>query len=108
MDLTQKHCQPCEGGMPPLTEEEAKELLKQIQGWELVEGKKIRKVFEFKNFKQAMEFVNTVAAIAEQEGHHPDIHISWNKVTLELWTHAIKGLSENDFIVAAKVEKIRT
>lgn len=91
-----------------MTEEEAKELLKQIQGWELVEGKKIRKVFEFKNFKQAMEFVNTVAAIAEQEGHHPDIHISWNKVTLELWTHAIKGLSENDFIVAAKVEKIRT
>lgn len=78
-------------------------MLQQVSGWTMEGGSKITKTFTFKNFKQAMSFVNKVADLAEREGHHPDIEISWNKVTLTLWTHAIGGLSQNDFIVAAKV-----
>lgn len=105
MNLTEKKCVPCEGGTPPLSREEAEKLLQEVSGWQL-EDKMIRKHFRFKNFVEAMKFVNKVAAVAEQECHHPDIKISWNKVTLELWTHAIGRLSENDFIVAAKVDAI--
>ena len=105
MNLTEKKCVPCEGGTAPLTKEEAEKLLKEVTGWQIDE-KIIKKQFRFKNFIEAMKFVNKVAELAEQEGHHPDMKISWNKVTLELWTHAIGGLSENDFIVAAKVDKL--
>ncbi len=107
MNLLQKKCVACEGGVPPLTEEESHKYLSQTLGWELLEGaKKIKKEFKFKNFKEAIVFVNNVADLAESEGHHPDIHIFYNKVQLELWTHAIGGLSENDFIVAAKVNAL--
>lgn len=105
MNLTEKRCVSCEGGTPPLSKTEAENLLKEVSNWKL-EGKMIRKQFKFKNFVEAMKFVNKVAEIAESEGHHPDMKISWNKVTLELWTHSIGGLSENDFIVAAKVDAI--
>jgi len=106
-DLTTKKCTPCEGGTPPLNGEKVGEYLKQIPEWTLAEGKKkISRTFKFKNFKEAMAFLNKVALIAEEEGHHPDIHLSYNKLTLELWTHAIKGLSENDFIVAAKIDSL--
>ena len=74
--------------------------------WEVVDNKKIRHEFKFKDFKEAMAFINKVAEIAESEGHHPDIHIFYNKVTIELWTHFIGGLHENDFIVASKIELI--
>ena len=74
--------------------------------WEVLEGKKIRHEFKFANFVQAMAFVNQVAAIAEEENHHPDLHIFYNRVVIELWTHAVGGLSENDFILAAKIEKL--
>jgi len=104
MNLTEKKCKPCEGGTPPLTEEQSSELLKQTPGWEIKDGHVYRQ-FKFKNFVEAMEFVSKVAGIAEQEQHHPNITINYNKVSIELWTHAINGLSENDFIVAAKINE---
>ena len=109
MDLSQKKCVPCEGGTPPMAIEEAKELLRQINQWQLLQingTDTIEKKFKFKDFAEAMEFVNKVADLAESESHHPDITINWNKVTLQLSTHAIKGLSENDFIMAAKIDRL--
>ena len=104
MDLTAKKCVPCEGGMLPLLAAEVPALLQKVPGWEAAENTRIFREFTFKNFKDAMTFVDAVAALAEEEGHHPDILIHrWNKVRLELTTHAIKGLSENDFILAAKI-----
>ena len=97
---------PCEEGGEALSPREAEELLKEIKGWEIEEYKKIFKNFRFKDFKEAMVFVDKVAGVAEAEGHHPDIHIFYNKVALELWTHAIGGLLENDFIVASKIDAI--
>jgi len=106
--LAEKKCIPCEGGAVHLTSAAAKKLLTELSDWELVEkGSAISKEFIFKNFDKAMDFVNSVADMAELENHHPDIHILYNKVTLELSTHAIGGLSENDFILAAKVDSIR-
>lgn len=105
-DLTSKKCVPCEGGMPPLEDEKVKELLKEIPEWILEEGKIVRR-FQFKDFREAIVFVNKVADLAEKENHHPNISIfGWNKVKLTFFTQAIKGLSENDFIMAAKVDQI--
>jgi len=106
MELKEKKCVPCEGGVPTLSEKEAKELLNKVHSdWKLEENKITRK-FSFVNFKQNMDFVNKIAEIAEDEGHHPDLHISYAKLTVELTTHAIGGLSENDFIVAAKIDQV--
>ncbi len=103
-DFALQHCVPCEGGTAPLTREDAQAILEYVPGWTLdAEGKKITREFSFKDFTEAMIFVNHVAAIAEKEQHHPDIHIWWNKVKLELSTHAISGLSTNDFVIAARV-----
>lgn len=104
-DLSQKKCVPCEGGTKPLSEEIVNQFLPQIPTWDIKDGK-VHKKFKFKNFKEAMAFVNKVAEIAQQEGHHPDIYIFYNKVELNLITHAIGGLSENDFIVAAKIDEL--
>lgn len=107
IDLLSKKCVACEGGMPPMSKEESQRYLSEVLGWEIIEhNKKITKELTFKNFKEAMAFINKVADLAESEGHHPDIHVFYNKVTFELWTHAIGGLSENDFILAAKINKI--
>lgn len=89
-----------------LTQEQIKNLLLQVKNWEFLESSKIVKEFKFGDFVQAMKFVNQIAEIAENEGHHPDISIRYNKVEITLWTHFVKGLSENDFIVAAKIENI--
>lgn len=106
-DLTEKKCIPCEGDVSPFVGKELMDYISQLhEKWEVVEGKKIRYQFKFKDFKEAMKFVNKIAEIAEDEQHHPDIKIVYNKVTIELWTHAIGGLSENDFILAAKIEKL--
>ncbi|PIP73848.1 MAG: 4a-hydroxytetrahydrobiopterin dehydratase [Candidatus Lloydbacteria bacterium CG22_combo_CG10-13_8_21_14_all_47_15] len=106
-NLTEKKCAPCEGGTLPLTEAEIVAYQKELTiPWEVVSGKKISRQFEFAGFTEAVVFVNEVARIAESDGHHPDIHIFYNKVTIDLWTHSIDGLSENDFILAAKIEKI--
>ena len=107
MNLTQKKCVPCEAGTPPLKDEEIKSLLGQIPTWQLKDGHLYKK-FKFKNFAEAIKFVNAVANVAEQERHHPDFCVHYNRVDVELWTHAINGLSENDFIVAAKIDKIIT
>lgn len=105
MPLLEKKCVPCEGGTAPLNDSETKNLLKEIPLWEIKNGHVFRQ-FKFKNFKESVAFVNKVAEIAEKEGHHPDITINYNKVSVELFTHSIKGLSENDFIVAAKISKL--
>ena len=105
MKLVQKKCIPCEAGTPPLDVEKVNELLIQISGWDLKEGHLYKK-FKFKNFIEAMKFLNLVAGIVENEGHHPDFCVHYNKVEIDLWTHAINGLSKNDFIVAAKIDKI--
>ncbi len=121
MDLTKKHCVPCEGGTLPLPDEKEDELIKSIrqaQYPEFTEGQvpswiltrdgthKITRQFKFEDFKKAMAFVNKVAELAESEGHHPDIKIVYNKVSLDLFTHAVGGLSENDFIMAAKINAL--
>lgn len=106
MDLISKKCVACEGGTLPLTGAALEPYRKEVKGWEVIEGKKIQKTFTFKDFKSALAFTNAVGNIAEAEGHHPDIRLSWGKVVVELWTHAIGGLSENDFIVAAKINRV--
>jgi 4a-hydroxytetrahydrobiopterin dehydratase len=106
-ELSRKSCVPCRGGIPPLGEEEARKLAAATPEWSVVEnGTRLVRKFEFADFRAAMEFVNRVAEIAEQEGHHPDIAIHWNKVELTLWTHKIGGLHENDFILASKVDRL--
>ncbi|MCM2264599.1 MAG: 4a-hydroxytetrahydrobiopterin dehydratase [Desulfuromonadales bacterium] len=104
-DLQEKHCRPCEGGTPPLAEAKVATLLRQLDGWER-EGSCIGKTFQFKNFHQTMAFVNAVAWIAHREGHHPDLSVGYNRCRVSYTTHAIGGLSENDFICAAKVNAL--
>ncbi|MFQ6025322.1 MAG: 4a-hydroxytetrahydrobiopterin dehydratase [Nitrosopumilaceae archaeon] len=106
MELHEKKCVPCETGGAPLLDVEVRKNLEKVSGWKL-NGKKIEREFVFKNFIEAMKFVNKIADLAETEGHHPDFQIHWNKVLLELWTHSMGGLSENDFIVAAKINNIK-
>jgi 4a-hydroxytetrahydrobiopterin dehydratase len=104
-ELVKKRCKPCEGGIPPLTREQAQSYLSQLAGWNLSEdGKSIQKLYKFKNFKEVIAFFNRIAEIAEQENHHPDLKIGYSRVEVELSTHSIKGLSENDFILAAKFD----
>ncbi len=106
MDLARKKCVPCEGGVKPFSRKVAKNYAKLVSGWKL-NGNKIQREFKFKNFLLAMKFVNNVARIAQKEGHHPDILLySWNHVRITTYTHAIDGLSENDFILAAKIDGI--
>ena len=106
--LSDKKCVACEGGTPPLTTEEIQNLKPQIPSWDVAaDEKSIAREFAFKNFKEALAFVNKVGEIAESEGHHPDLNLhNYKKVLVTLSTHAIHGLSENDFIVAAKIDKI--
>ena len=108
MHLTEKHCVPCEGGTDPLSNSAEDELLKEVKDWEIDRTfvHKIRRTFALKDFLEAMEFVKAIAEFAEEEGHHPDIHISYRKVTIEFYTHAILGLSVNDFIMAAKIDSL--
>lgn len=106
--LIKKKCLPCEGGVEPFTDAQAKAQLTQLDGWYLThEGKRIRKDWKVKHFMEAMKFFNACADVAEDDGHHPDLHLEgYRNMSVELWTHAIGGLSENDFILAAKVDQI--
>lgn len=107
-ELAKKKCVPCEGGVPPLSPKEAEEMLHQLDGWMLVDGHHmLAKSFTFKDFAQTIAFVNKIAAIAEEEGHHPDLTVSYGSLGVELMTHAIGGLSENDYILAAKIDEIK-
>jgi 4a-hydroxytetrahydrobiopterin dehydratase len=107
-ELTRKKCVPCEGGVPTLSEAEVDALLNNLPGWKKVEGgQRIRREWQVKNFMAGMDFLNEVAALAELEGHHPDFHlVGYRDLAIEIWTHAIGGLSENDFILAAKIDAI--
>ncbi len=105
--LAQKHCVPCMGGLPPLTPKEAAPLLETLgQNWKIITNHHLEKEYSFRNFKDALEFTNQVGKIAEEEGHHPDIYLTWGKVKLTIWTHKINGLTESDFILAAKCDQI--
>jgi len=104
-DLASGKCKPCEGGVAPLKEQEIRNLLQQVPGWEFKNGR-IAKTYEFKDHYQAMAFVNAAAWISHREDHHPDITVGYNQCRVEYWTHAIKGLSENDFICAAKLDRL--
>lgn len=104
-DLVTKQCKPCEGGVPPLSPAEITELMQQLAGWELSD-KLIVKTYDFKNYYQTMAFVNAVAWISHREDHHPDMTVGYNQCRVEYSTHAVNGLSENDFICAAKVDAL--
>ncbi len=107
IELANRNCLACEGDYPSLQASAIKIYLEQLHtSWQIIDEKKIKQTFKFKSFLEAIDFVNKIAKVAEKEGHHPDIYIFYNQVTIELWTHAIAGLSENDFIIAAKIEKI--
>ncbi len=107
-ELTRKHCAPCEGGIPPLPPDRVRDYLSSLPGWQLTaDGRRIRKEWRVKNFVAGLDFFNRIGQLAEEEGHHPDLHLTaYRDVAVELWTHAIGGLSENDFIVAAKIEQV--
>lgn len=106
--LSSQKCVPCEGGVPPLTHEKIEEYHSQIEGWTVEDDKKIHKDFKFKDFPEAIAFVNKAGDIAEDAGHHPDLNLhGWNNVTVTLYTHAIGGLSVNDFIIAARIDGIK-
>lgn len=105
-ELSKKTCVPCEGGALPLMKEDSNRLLEQVPGWTLSpDGLSISRAYSFERFDDAMVFANRVADIAESEGHHPDMLVQWGKVTITLSTHSIGGLSENDFILAAKIDE---
>ena len=105
--LAEKRCIPCRGGIPPLTAEEITPLLDQLEEWSVVDNHHLQKLVQFPDFKTALDFTNQVGALAEAEDHHPDIYLAWGKVELTLWTHKIDGLTESDFVMAAKVDRIR-
>jgi 4a-hydroxytetrahydrobiopterin dehydratase len=107
-ELTHKKCKPCEGGVEPYSADQAREQLEELRGWRLThDGQRIRKDWTVRNFMAGIDFFNRVALAAENEGHHPDLHLEgYRNVWVELWTHAIGGLSENDFILAAKIDEL--
>jgi 4a-hydroxytetrahydrobiopterin dehydratase len=107
MSLAEKHCVPCRGGVPPLKGQELTRMTAQVEGWQVVSEHHLMKEFKFPDFKTALDFVNKVGGIAEAEGHHPDLLLTWGKVEVKTWTHKIDGLTESDFILAAKVDRAR-
>lgn len=106
-NLAARKCEPCEKGTPALQGSELRELYGQLEGWNLVNEHHLEKEYNFKDFRQALDFVNRLGEVAEQEGHHPDVFLTWGKVKVTLWTHSVGGLSENDFILAAKADAVR-
>jgi 4a-hydroxytetrahydrobiopterin dehydratase len=106
MSLADKHCVPCRGGVPPLQGEELHKFASQVPGWDVVDGHHLAKSFAFPDFATALAFVNRVGAVAEEEGHHPDVCLSWGRVDVKTYTHKINGLAESDFILAAKIDRL--
>jgi 4a-hydroxytetrahydrobiopterin dehydratase len=103
-ELATRHCTPCREGMPALSGDRARALLGQLEGWAIAEGPRLTKLWKLADFATALAFVNRIGAVAEAEDHHPDIALAWGRVGVELWTHAAGGLTENDFIVAARID----
>ena len=106
-DLAAKSCVPCRGGVPPLTPAEISPLLEQLGGWEAIDHHHLERSFTFPDFQTALDFVNRVGWLAEEQGHHPDLYLSWGRVGIKIWTHKIDGLTESDFILAAKIDRIK-
>ena len=104
--LAEKHCVPCRGGTPPLKGAELDQFTRQLPEWKVVDSHHIERAFTFPDFVTALAFVNRIGAVAEQEGHHPDLTLGWGRVGVVTYTHAIKGLSESDFILAAKIDQL--
>lgn len=104
-DLAAKMCVPCRGGVPPLKGEELQKLNRQLPDWKVVNEHHLERIYHFPDFKQALDFVNKIGAIAEEQGHHPNICFTWGKVEVATYTHKIDGLTESDFILAAKIEQ---
>ena len=105
-ELAAKQCVPCRGGVPPLKGAELDALQRQVSGWNVLEEHHLEKTFRFPDFRLALEFVNRVGNLAEEQGHHPDICFGWGKVEISIWTHKINGLTESDFILAAKIDAL--
>ncbi len=105
-ELASKTCIPCRGGVPPLAGKELENLVKEVPQWRVVNGHHLTREFKFPDFKQALAFVNQVGNIAEEQGHHPDIFLTWGRAEVTTWTHKIDGLTESDFILAAKIDRI--
>jgi 4a-hydroxytetrahydrobiopterin dehydratase len=105
-DLAERQCVPCRGGVPPLAGPEIVKLSGELQGWQVIEEHHLQKLFLFKDFREALTFVNRVGELAEEQGHHPDICFGWGKAELTIWTHKIDGLTESDFVLAAKIDKL--
>jgi 4a-hydroxytetrahydrobiopterin dehydratase len=104
--LASKTCVPCRGGVPPLAGKELEALANEVPHWKVVDGHHITRTFSFPDFREALGFVNRVGQLAERQGHHPDILLSWGKAEITTWTHKINGLTESDFILAAKIDKL--
>jgi 4a-hydroxytetrahydrobiopterin dehydratase len=104
--LAEKDCVPCKGGVPPLKGQALEDLKKQLPGWDVVNEHHLHKIFKFADFKQALSFVNSAGAVAEEEGHHPDLLLAWGKTEVTIYTHKIDGLTESDFILAAKIDRV--
>lgn len=105
MGLAEKSCVPCRGGVPALTRQQFEPMLSELEGWDVKGDKRLEKSFKTDDFAQAMRLANAMAEIAEQEGHHPDLLVRWGELKVELWTHKIDGLTESDFILAAKFDR---
>ena len=106
MQLADKVCIPCKGGVPALKGEALAELARQVPGWEVIEEHHLHKAFKFPDFKQALAFVNRAGDVAEEQGHHPDILLGWGKAEITVYTHSVNGLTESDFILAAKTDRV--
>ena len=105
-DLASKSCVPCRGGVPPLSGSALEKYARLLPSWRVVDGHHLEREFSFPNFRTALEFTNRVGNLAEEQGHHPDIYLAWGKVRITLWTHKIDGLTESDFVLAAKIDEL--
>jgi 4a-hydroxytetrahydrobiopterin dehydratase len=105
-ELAARTCTPCKGGVPPLKGAELREFESQLTGWRVIDEHHLLKSYTFPDFVKALAFVNRIGEVAEQQGHHPDIHLTWGRVDVQIWTHKIDGLTESDFILAAKIDKL--
>lgn len=105
-ELASKTCEACRSDTPPMQRDEISQLSPQLPEWEVVADHHLRRGFRFKNFREALDFVNSVGELAEEQGHHPEIHFGWGHVELEVWTHKIDGLTQSDFVFAAKVDRL--
>jgi 4a-hydroxytetrahydrobiopterin dehydratase len=105
-NLAEKKCVPCRGGVPPLEHDVQEKLLLELNGWQIISYHHLSKEYKFKNFLEGLAFINNIGELAESEGHHPDLHLSYSSVKVEIWTHKIDGLTESDFILAAKIDRL--